>query len=310
MNTIPVIIDTDPGIDDFFALMLAHSNKSLLVRAITAVAGNQTLEKTAENCIRIAELLKSEARVAKGVAKPIAKDLVVAEYVHGENGIGDATLPETKRAFDKDYAWDVMYQEAKKYPKELCIIAIGPLTNVGIALLKYPDLKDYVKEIIWMGGSALTGNITAYGEFNSYVDPEAVKLVFESSIKVTMVGLNVTHQSGFSKEKVEELLSIPCSMKEQTCQMLHYLQEAHQKLGKEEVVLHDALAVAYAIDKEVLTCKDYFVTVETKGRLNAGRTLVDLDGAFKDKEKNISVAMEVNNDRYIALLKQMMNYYA
>ena len=158
MIKIPVILDTDPGVDDFMAIMLANSSDRLDIKAVTVVAGNQTLKKTSKNALDIASFLKMKTRIAKGAEKPVNKEIEIADEVHGESGIGSVVLPDGNLEFDSDYAWDVMYQEAVKAEGKLQIIAVGPLTNVAVAILKYRDLKHYVDRIVLMGGSTDYGN--------------------------------------------------------------------------------------------------------------------------------------------------------
>ena len=179
MKNIPIIIDTDPGVDDFIAIMLANSCDKLDIRALTAVAGNQTLEKTVKNSLNIAELLKMDTRIAKGAEKPLNIDLMVADHVHGDSGLGPVVLKDSLRELDKDYAWDVIYQEAIKAEGKLQIIAIGPLTNIAIALMKYADLYKHIDKIVIMGGSTGIGNVRPYSEFNIWADPFAADVVFK-----------------------------------------------------------------------------------------------------------------------------------
>ncbi len=309
MKKIPVIIDCDPGIDDFIALMLAKSSDKLDIKGITAVAGNQTLEITAKNVRDISNVLGIDTKIAKGAAKPLNSKLKVAGHVHGENGIADIVLKESDKEFEKDYAWDLMYKEAKKIDKKLEIIAIGPLTNVAIAILKYPDIVNYIKRIVIMGGSSTIGNVTPYAEFNIWTDPVAADIVFKSNIPVTMVGLNVTLESKINAKEIEEMSKSSTKLGYIIDKTLSKMLDFYKSIGHNGVAVHDALAVAYVIDESVLKCKKFYTTVETQGRLNYGRTIVDLENSHRDKEKNVDVAIEVDSVKFKNMLKNMAMYF-
>lgn len=309
MSKIPVIIDTDPGVDDFIAIMLADSSDKLDIRALTAVAGNQTLERTAKNALDIAEFLGLETRIAKGAEKPLNKALEIADKVHGTSGIGPVVLPSSNKEFDKDYAWDVIYQEALKADGKLNIIAVGPLTNVAIALLKYDDLYKHIEKITIMGGSTGVGNVRPYSEFNIYVDPFAADVVFKSGVPVTMVGLNVTMETVLTPDLVSQLKKVDSKVNNEVSMLLDHMANTYKRFGYDFVAVHDALTVASVIKPEVLECKDFYVTVETRKGLNEGRTVVDLDRSHRKKALNASVAVKGNTEMFLEMLKQMMKHY-
>lgn len=309
MSKIPVIIDSDPGIDDLFAIMLANSSKLLDIKAVTAVAGNQTLDKTAQNALDIKKYLNMNCKIAKGASKPLNIELNTAGYVHGESGLGNISLERNFESFDERYAWDVIYDEAKKSEGKLKLIAIGPLTNIAIAILKYPNLKEYLDNIVIMGGSCFKGNVSAYSEFNIWCDPFAADVVFKSEIPITMVGLDVTMHALLYDEDIDTLNSIKSKLSNEVEKLLLYLKDIYTRFDVKGIALHDALSVAYVLNNEVLECKDYYVTIETRGKLNSGRTVVDLDNSHRDKKSNVSVAIDVNREMFINMLKDMFLYY-
>ena len=309
MKKIPVIIDTDPGVDDFLALTLANTSDKLDIRGICAVGGNQILEKTAQNALDIAKLIGLDVPVAKGAEKALNMPMENAGHVHGDSGIGNVVLEKSTKEFDKRYAWDMMYDEARLNEGELEIIAVGPLTNVAIALLKYPDIHKYIKRIVLMGGSATIGNRMPYSEFNIWGDPLAADIVFKSGIKIVMVGLNATHQTMLSEEEIEEIKKIPSRLSKEIGSLLDSMLEVYRGFGHKGPVIHDALAVAYVMNEDVLSCKDYYVAIETRSRLNYGRTVVDIDNSHRDKAKNASVAMGVDVDLFKKMIKDMVAYY-
>jgi len=306
MNRIPVVIDTDPGIDDFFAMMLAASSPALQVEAVTAVAGNQTLDTTAKNALDIAARLGLGCPVARGADRPLNIPLRTAGYIHGENGLGNLRLPAHDKQYAPGYAWDMIYQKAVEHGGALQVIALGPLTNIAIALLKYPDLHERISRIVLMGGSTETGNKTPYGEFNLVVDPLAADIVFKSGVPLVMVGLNVTMAARFSREELRCITGSSAPIAAECAAALDFLFGAYEKvMGTQEVALHDALAAAYVINPAVLGCKDLYVAVETRSPLNAGRTVVDLEKK-KDCPPNCSVALEVSAPLFLEMLGDMM----
>ncbi len=309
MKKIPVIIDTDPGVDDFLALMLANSSDKLDIRGVCAVGGNQVLEKTANNALQIASLIDLDAPVAKGAAKALDRPMENAGYVHGDSGIGSVVLPKANRDFDSRYAWDLLYDEAKALKGELEVIAVGPLTNIAIALLKYPDIHHYIKRIVLMGGSATTGNRMPYSEFNIWGDPIAADIVFKSGIDLVMVGLNATHQTMLDENDIAQLKEIPSKFGQEIGDLLDGLLEVYKGFGHKGAVIHDALAVAYLINEKVLECNDYYVAIETRSKLNYGRTVVDIDNSHRDKANNASVAMKVDVDLFKEMMKDMVKSY-
>ncbi|CAK7002483.1 MAG: Pyrimidine-specific ribonucleoside hydrolase RihA [Peptostreptococcus russellii] len=305
MSKIPVIIDTDPGIDDFLAIMLAKSSAKLDIRAITAVCGNQTLEKTSKNALDIANLLDINVAVAKGAQTPLDRELYTAGDVHGENGIGNIYLEASSKEFDNRYAWDLIYDEAKKENGNLEIIAIGPLTNIAIAVLKYPELVNMVKRLTIMGGSAGSGNRTEHAEFNIWADPLAADIVFKSGFNMVMVGLDVTRKTLLSEENIEEIKAIKSEHIDIIGSLLDEMFKRYKKLGNPGVVIHDALAVAYVIDESCLELKNCQVSIESRDEIRIGKTIVDLEG----KDKNVAVAFEVDFNLFKDLFEKMPLYY-
>lgn len=305
MSKIPVIIDTDPGIDDFLAIMLAKSSAKLDIRAITAVCGNQTLEKTSKNALDIANLLDINVAVAKGAQTPLDRELYTARDVHGENGIGNIYLEASSKEFDNRYAWDLIYDEAKKENGNLEIIAIGPLTNIAIAVLKYPELVNMVKRLTIMGGSASSGNRTEHAEFNIWADPLAADIVFKSGFNMVMVGLDVTRKTLLSEENIEEIKAVKSEHIDIIGSLLDEMFKRYKKLGNPGVVIHDALAVAYVIDESCLELKNCQVSIESRDEIRIGKTIVDLEG----KDKNVAVAFEVDFNLFKDLFEKMPLYY-
>jgi len=304
----PIIIDCDPGLDDAVALFMILNNKNFDIRAVTPVSGNQTIDKTSINALKLVSFAGSNVPVACGASKPLFKELVTAAHVHGESGLGDVILPEPKMGFSALNAYDMIYQEAIKYDKELQIVALGPLTNIAITLLKYPDVKDKIQRITLMGGSSGCGNDTPAAEFNIVADSDAAKIVFESGIPITMVGLDATHKALVFEEEVKEILSYKNRVSEVVANILSNAMGFCKKHGFEGAVMHDPLAMACIIDPEVMISKDYRVDVETKGTYTNGKTVVDIYNVT-GKKPNAKVGLDLDRNKFINILKEAMMHY-
>ena len=206
MNKYPVWLDCDVGVDDAIAIMALHALEETDLLAISTVSGNVPLSSTFSNAHRMNGLMKTHYPVYKGADRPLIVQLQYAYTFHGKNGLGDVELPlpEDAKMLDTP-AWDALYACAKQHPGELRLIAIGPLTNVAIALTKYPELKTLLHTILIMGGAAVGGNVTPAAEFNIYADPDAAQIVFKSGVPVVMCGLDVTMQAMLRPEDWDEL---------------------------------------------------------------------------------------------------------
>lgn len=194
MERIPIVIDTDPGIDDFFCLALACAYSDRLdLRAVTTMGGNNHTDVTTQNALNILSLFRTDVPVARGADRYLEAEFgAPAAKCHGSNGVGDLILPQSDRTPDALPAWDKLYEIAKAAQGELVLVTVAPLTNIALALQKHPDLPHWIKKIVMMGGSIGRGNITPYVEANAGHDPAATKLVFESGIPIDMVGLSIT----------------------------------------------------------------------------------------------------------------------
>src|SRR5712671_5608209 len=270
-----VIIDTDPGVDDALALLLAMRLPELNIEAITPVAGNVPLELTLPNALRMVEIAgRTDIPVAVGAKSPLMRRLVTAAYAHGENGLGGAVFPEPTTKPVAEPAAEYIRKIILKYPHEVTLITLGPLTNIATALSSDRELAGMVRGLTMMGGSLSGGNITPAAEFNMYVDPEAARIVFQSGIPITMVGLDVTRKTSLTDEHVRvlEAAQNPAS-------------QAAGKIGRNAINhnrergflvgpnMHDSLAVAAFLDPTILKWQDYYIDVETTGELTAGETL-------------------------------------
>jgi len=269
------IIDTDPGVDDALALLLAMRSPELKIEAITPVAGNVPLDLTLPNALRMVEIAgRTDIPVAAGARAPLMRRLVTATYAHGENGLGGAVFPEPTAKPVAMPAAEIIRQIVRKYPGEVTLITIGPLTNIATALNSDPEIASMVRGLVMMGGSLSGGNITPAAEFNVYVDPEAARIVFQSGMPVTMVGLDVTRRTSLTDEHVRTLEAAQNPVSQAAAKIgrnaINHNRERGFLVGPN---MHDSLAVAGFLDPAILTLQDYYIDVETTGELTAGETL-------------------------------------
>jgi len=314
-----VILDMDPGIDDALAIILAFRSPELKVEAITTVAGNVEVEKTSRNALKILEMLGEEGvPVVKGSPKPLARELVTAPYIHGEDGLGNSNLPEPKTAPLKEHAVDVIIDRVmSSKEKEMTIVTTGPLTNVATALMREPLIARRVAGIITMGGAfGVTeygvGNITPIAEYNVYADPEAAAIVFGSGFPVVAVGLDVTMdpRAMITREGLERIKSIKTRTAEFAAKAIGFVMEA---IGV--MPLHDPMAVAIAADPSLVVTEECLVWVETKGEYTRGQTIVDRRRHVCEKESwegrggsRISICKSVDSGRFLDLFMERVIY--
>ena len=269
-----VIIDTDPGADDAMAILLALNSPELDVKALTVVAGNVVVEQGLENALKLTSLTgRCDIPVARGAAQPLAQRLVTAEYFHGQNGLGDAELPAPTCRADARFAPDLIVELVHRYPHEITLVPVGPLTNIALAMAKDPSIVPLVKEVVVMGGAITGGNATAAAEANIYNDPEAARAVFEAGWPLTMVGLNVTHQTLFTRADLDQLARTRGPENDFAVKVLTFMVGLAEKLGGAGTPMHDPLAVGAAVDRSLITTQAMRVDIETRGEFTRGETV-------------------------------------
>jgi purine nucleosidase len=287
-----VIIDTDPGADDAMAILLALNSPELDVKALSVVAGNVVVEQGLENALKLVSLAgRCDIPVARGAAHPLVQKLNTAEFFHGKNGLGNVELPAPACHADPRFAADLIIELVHKYPGEITLVPVGPLTNIALAIRKDPSIVPLVKEVVLMGGSISGGNATAAAEANIYNDPEAARVVFEAGWPLTMVGLNVTEKTLFSAADLAELAKTHGPENDFAVRVLRFMVDLAAKLGGEGTPMHDPLAVGAAIDRSLITTQDMRVEVETRGEFTRGETVAN--------RHNSSDLKVLQGDRYV-----------
>ena len=294
--TIPILLDCDPGHDDAIALLLALASPELDLRGVTTVSGNQTLEKTTANAIRVVELAgRADVPVAAGAERPLLREQFVAAYVHGESGLDGPALPPPSAAPVEQHAVDFLAARIAG----ATLIAVGPLTNVALLLARYPEAQP--ERIVIMGGATGLGNVTPAAEFNIWADPEAAQRVFESGIHLTMIGLEVTHAALMTRADAERLRSRG-PVGRTVAELFDFFSVFHRETyGHEDSPIHDAVAVAQVLDPTLVETKHVHVTVDTQSELCRGRTVVDLLNRTGNAP-NAHVGVGVDRDRFMELL--------
>jgi purine nucleosidase len=298
----PVIIDCDPGIDDAIALMLAFASpQELELLAVTVVAGNVPLHFTEPNARRIRALCRaSTIPVLPGCPRPLLRGLVTVADIHGETGLAGCDLPDAPGTADPRHAVDFLRDTVAGRPGAVTIVAVGPLTNLAVALTQRPELAREVREIIIMGGSAGRGNITPHAEFNFYVDPHAAHIVFESGAPITMYGLDITRQVRAEAAWVAKLEALGTPVARAATGMLaHY--------GSVGGSLHDVLAVGHLLRPDLFTVEPCRVAIEIDDAVTIGKSHVARGVAEADA--NAQVGFTADAPAFLSFLLERLARY-
>jgi inosine-uridine nucleoside N-ribohydrolase len=285
------VIDCDPGHDDAIAILLALASPEVELRGVITVAGNQTVDKTTRNALKVMELAgRADVPVVRGAAEPLRRPLRTAAHVHGESGLDGPDLPEPTAAPSSD-------DPAEWLEPGVVLVATGPLTNVA----RLVERGVQIDEIVWMGGAMAEGNVTPAAEFNAFVDPEAAAIVFGSGVPLTMVGLDVTHKALFTRAHADRLRGTGASGRV-VAELSDFFQLFHERrYGFDGSPIHDAMAVAHVIDRTLLTTVHCNVEIETSSRFCDGRTVVDR-WLVTGGSRNAHVGVDVDAARFLELL--------
>lgn len=300
----PVILDCDPGHDDAIALILALASPELKVLAVTTSAGNQTPDKTLNNALRILTLLgRDDIPVAAGAPKPLARELIIADNVHGESGLDGPKLPDPAFAPQAMTGIELMARCLRESPQPVTLVPTGPLTNIALLLAAHPELKPRIARIVLMGGAAGAGNWTPAAEFNIYVDPEAADMVFKSGIPITMCGLDVTHEAQVMDEDIARVRAITNPVAQCVAGLLDFFMIYHRdpKWGFAGAPLHDPCTIAWLLAPELFHGVECRVDIETRGEHTVGMTVVDRYG-LTGKPANALVLLGLDRPGFIDLL--------
>jgi purine nucleosidase len=304
-----VLIDTDPGVDDALALLLAFGSPELRVEGLTTVAGNVSLDLGSLNALKLLDFLGVEdVPVAAGAEKPLLRKCRDASSIHGETGLGGATLPEPNSRLDERSAVEFILEKADELGRDLTLIPIGPLTNIAGAILARPSIIDEISGLVMMGGAfGLTpyghGNISPVAEFNVWHDPEAAKIVFDSGIPITAIGLDVTTDPAnrLTEARFKEIDAMGTKRASFVADLCRHLIDRYGGVS-----LHDPLAVAAVIDPSLIETERVAVEVETRGEVTRGMTLVDRRRSHRgeSKEANVEACVSVDSIRFLDMISE------
>ncbi len=304
-----IIIDTDPGQDDAVAILLALASPELDVLGLTAVAGNVPLDLTVLNSLKICALAgRADTPVFAGCDRPLRHDLVTAEHVHGSTGLDGADLPAPAATAQDQHAVDFIIDTLRSQDAgTVTLCPLGPLTNIGAALQKAPDIADRIAEIVLMGGAYFeVGNITPAAEFNIFVDPEAADIVFKSGCKITVMPLDVTHKALTSRAWIDGLRAIDTPVTNAVAGLTDFFERFDvAKYGGTGAPLHDPCVIAYLIQPDLFSGRHVNVEIETASELTRGMTVADWWGVT-DRPKTAMFMGDVDRDGYFDLLTERL----
>ncbi len=304
---LPLIIDSDPGLDDALAIGLAVARPEIDLLAVTTVGGNADVRHCTTNALRLLHLYgASDVPVAEGAALGLFGDVVRATEIHGEAGIGKAVLPPSPASVRPEGAVDLIAGILREHPEPVVIAPIGPLTNIALLLRLHPELAPQIAHICLMGGSIGDGNATVSAEFNIYADPEAAEIVFDFGLPITMMGLDVTHQAVLYPPASERLRGLGTRSGAVGAELADYaLQREGQWYGTPRMSVHDAVAIAHLAVPELVDVAAYDVRVDTGSGPARGRTVCD--GLERRVERqgrklNAQVGIRIDRDRFEDIL--------
>jgi purine nucleosidase len=307
-----IIIDTDPGIDDSLAILLALASPELTLEGLSIVHGNCSLEQGAKNGLAVLELANADGiPLAKGCKLPLVQPSLLAPETHGNTGLGYAKLPEPRIRPISQHGCDFLIERLLASPGEITLVAIGPLTNVALAIRKEPKVANAIKELIIMGGAIRhEGNTTALAEFNTYVDPHAAHIVFHAGIPTTLVPLDVTYQCELTAEDVKRLLKIDSPITSFIRDSTEFYMEYHAAYqGIRGCIINDPLALALTVAPELCDYLELPVDVDISGGVSMGKTFADFYN-YHEKPANMKVALGVRQRDFIELFLERMENLA
>ncbi len=301
-----VIIDCDPGQDDAVALLLAlASPEALRVLGITCVAGNVSLDLTQRNARRICELAgRGDVPVFAGCPRPMLRDLVTAEAVHGKTGLDGVDLPDLAMPLERRHAVDFIIETCRgSGDRGVTLCVTGPMTNIAVAMVMAPEIVKGIHEIVFMGGVALgAGNTTPVAEFNAFVDPHALHIVLEAGVPLAMLGLDVTHKAITTPARLAAIRALGPPVGTAVADMLaFYDRHDIDRYGFEGGPLHDPCVIAYLLRPDIFASRDCHVSVEIESGLTMGQTVVDW-WRVTGREPNCRVVHDLDADAFYELL--------
>jgi pyrimidine-specific ribonucleoside hydrolase len=307
MTPTPIILDCDPGHDDAIALLLAIASPEVELIGVTTVAGNQTVDKTTNNALRILELAgRSDIPVYRGADKPFIRPQDVAAHVHGESGLDGPDLPQPATREQELHAVDYLAQEIRARDGKVTLVPTGPLTNIGLLFALHPDVRP--ERIVIMGGAIGEGNRTPAAEFNIWADPEAAQRVFLEGLDTTMIGLDVTHRALITDAHTERMRGAG-RVGKAVAELMDFYARFHKSRypDLEGSPMHDPVCVAHVVDPSLVSVLDAYIEVDCSGGPSWGRTNVDWRNREHFGDPNAKVGVDIDGERFAELVVERIS---
>lgn len=302
-----IILDCDPGHEDFFGLMLALASTSVNIKAISTTVAYQTPENVQKNAMKALELLgRTDIPVARGAAKPLIEPFGLADNWREFTGLDGANFPTPSFAPSEFAGIDLMAKTLRESAEPMTIAISGPITNVALLVAAHPELHDKIDQIVLMGGAINTGNRYPGVEYNFSIDPEAAKMLLHSGIPVVMATRDMTEQGIITETTVAKMRALANPVAQAAADLMENYGDFSDP--DTPVVLNDPEVIAYLIDPLIFTGTDYYVDVETQGQLTRGRLVVDQHN-MTDNQPNAKLLTEMDNDRFVSLILESLATY-
>ncbi len=308
MKKIPVILDGDPGHDDAISYVIARANPLIDIKLLCSVNGNQTIDKTTINTLKIANLLDINCPISKGAIRPLIAPIMPAGNWHGESGLDGYDLNIGDKKLTDKPAYKMMYEVLYNSQEKVTIISTGPLTNVAILLKTYPEIKNKIKMIAIMGGGIIHGNWTPASEYNILVDPEAAKIVFDSGIKINAAVLDATEKAIIKPSDFPRIEQVNNKVSQVVLAWLKFFYKHPMEIGYEGAPIHDPLALLSITNPEILKIQKMHIDIDLDGKYTRGMFVYDRRHSSKLKP-NADIVLDIDRDKFVDLLINALHYY-
>lgn len=304
-----IILDCDPGHDDAIAIMLAARHPAIDLLGITIVAGNQTLNKTLVNGLNVCQKLDINVPIHAGMPKPIMREQIVADNIHGESGLDGPKFAPLVRKAESKHAIQYIIDTLMNSDGDITLVPVGPLTNIAVAIRMQPAILPKIREIVLMGGAYGTGNFTPSAEFNIYADPEAARVVFTSGVPLVMMGLDLTNQTTCTADVISRMKKVGGPAGELFSDIMSFtLKTQYENYGLAGGPVHDATCIGYLINPDAFKMQDMYVEIDVNNGPCYGRTVCDELGVT-GKQPNTKVGMTIDTKWFWDLVEECVRMY-
>lgn len=304
-----IILDCDPGHDDAIAIMLAARHPAIDLLGITIVAGNQTLNKTLVNGLNVCQKLDINVPIHAGMPKPIMREQIVADNIHGESGLDGPIFASLVRKAESKHAIQYIIDTLMNSDGDITLVPVGPLTNIAVAMRMQPAILPKIREIVLMGGAYGTGNFTPSAEFNIYADPEAARVVFTSGVPLVMMGLDLTNQTTCTADVISRMKKVGGPAGELFSDIMSFtLKTQYENYGLDGGPVHDATCIGYLINPDAFKMQDMYVEIDVNNGPCYGRTVCDELGVT-GKQPNTKVGMTIDTKWFWDLVEECVRMY-